>query len=159
MLPEIHIPGYQYCGPFTQDKTTPPINALDAACQDHDKSYKSRLDYVSYTNSDQQLLNTAKKQKGWAAKLVQIAFQAKKALAPKGTSFDPDYTLPQTQTGKRKNNEVQLQRSKRSRANPESDRFIRYYKRSQPYSNTSDRYLLSKRKKRRNKFKTYRRKW
>lgn len=43
-LPEIHIPGYQFCGPGTDLKTRlargdPGINPLDQACKDHDIFY------------------------------------------------------------------------------------------------------------------------
>lgn len=44
-LPEIHIPGYQYCGPGTdlQKRLTrgdPGVNKLDQACKDHDIVYE-----------------------------------------------------------------------------------------------------------------------
>ena len=35
-----HIPGYNYCGPGTEDFTVDPVNDLDAACRDHDLAYK-----------------------------------------------------------------------------------------------------------------------
>lgn len=43
-LPEIHIPGYQYCGPGTDlqkrlARGDPGINKLDQACKDHDIAY------------------------------------------------------------------------------------------------------------------------
>ena len=34
-----HIPGYNYCGPGTEDFTVDPINPLDAACRQHDLAY------------------------------------------------------------------------------------------------------------------------
>jgi hypothetical protein len=40
-MPELHLPGYNYCGPFTKlDKTLArgdePVNKLDAGCKSHD---------------------------------------------------------------------------------------------------------------------------
>jgi len=34
-----HIPGYNYCGPGTEDFTATPRNALDRACRTHDLAY------------------------------------------------------------------------------------------------------------------------
>jgi len=44
VMPELHIPGYNYCGPFTNlDKRLgrgeEPVNKLDAACKEHDIFY------------------------------------------------------------------------------------------------------------------------
>ena len=41
---ELHLPGYQYCGPGTKlteplARGDPGINPLDAACKDHDIAY------------------------------------------------------------------------------------------------------------------------
>lgn len=46
-LPEIHIPGYQYCGPGTDlekrlARGDIGINKLDAACKDHDIAYNKK---------------------------------------------------------------------------------------------------------------------
>jgi len=40
-MPELHIPGYSYCGPFTKlnerlARGDEPINKLDAGCKEHD---------------------------------------------------------------------------------------------------------------------------
>ena len=40
-MPELHVPGYNYCGPFTKlDKRlargTKPVNKLDAGCKEND---------------------------------------------------------------------------------------------------------------------------
>ena len=44
-MPELNLPGYNYCGPFTKpDKTLArgdrPINKLDAECQQRDIFYR-----------------------------------------------------------------------------------------------------------------------
>lgn len=41
VMPEMHLPGYNYCGPFTKlderlARGDAPINKLDAGCQKHD---------------------------------------------------------------------------------------------------------------------------
>lgn len=46
---ELHIPGYQYCGPGTQlakrlARGDPGINPLDSACKEHDISYSRSAD-------------------------------------------------------------------------------------------------------------------
>jgi hypothetical protein len=40
-MPELHLPGYNYCGPFTKldkrlAKGDERINKLDAGCKEHD---------------------------------------------------------------------------------------------------------------------------
>jgi hypothetical protein len=49
VIPELHIPGYNYCGPFTKlDKRLArgdePVNKLDAACKEHDIFYRDHKD-------------------------------------------------------------------------------------------------------------------
>jgi hypothetical protein len=44
-MPELHLPGYNYCGPFTKlDKRLArgdePVNRLDAVCKKHDIFYR-----------------------------------------------------------------------------------------------------------------------
>ena len=44
-MPELHLPGYQFCGPFTKlderlAKGQIGINKLDALCRNHDLAYK-----------------------------------------------------------------------------------------------------------------------
>lgn len=40
---ERHLPGYNYCGPGTDMSTgAPPVNEIDAACQEHDVAYARR---------------------------------------------------------------------------------------------------------------------
>lgn len=56
--PEMHLPGYNYCGPFTKlekrlQRGDDPVNQVDAACQRHDIKY-----YKGYNRkqADQELL-------------------------------------------------------------------------------------------------------
>ncbi|GIY58479.1 hypothetical protein CEXT_311871 [Caerostris extrusa] len=47
--PEMHIPGYQYCGPFTKlkkrlERGDPGINRVDKACKKHDIDYNETKD-------------------------------------------------------------------------------------------------------------------
>lgn len=49
MLPEVHIPGYNFCGPNTNLEKrlvdcTPGINELDCACKEHDIAYSGSTD-------------------------------------------------------------------------------------------------------------------
>ena len=44
VMPEMHLPGYNYCGPFTKleerlARGDKPINKVDAGCQQHDIFY------------------------------------------------------------------------------------------------------------------------
>lgn len=62
---ELHLPGYNYCGPGTKlekrllrgDKG---INQLDEACKQHDIAYANNLDIPNRHKADLQLLNMAK---------------------------------------------------------------------------------------------------
>jgi len=43
-LPELHLPGYNYCGPGTKlterlERGDKPVNKLDSACRAHDMTY------------------------------------------------------------------------------------------------------------------------
>ena len=65
VMPEMHLPGYNYCGPFTKleerlaigDK---PINKLDAGCQQHDIFYRNHRDTKERHGADEVLENIAK---------------------------------------------------------------------------------------------------
>ena len=53
---ELHIPGYQYCGPGTKlaerlARGDPGINSLDAACKEHDIAYSENRDNIDARNS------------------------------------------------------------------------------------------------------------
>ncbi|NJJ98822.1 hypothetical protein CE176_001205, partial [Candidatus Sulcia muelleri] len=61
---ELHIPGYQYCGPGTRlqqrlNRNDPGINKLDQACKDHDKAYSKYTDLNHRAIADNQLANKA----------------------------------------------------------------------------------------------------
>lgn len=62
---ELHIPGYQYCGPGTKlrkrvARGDPGINPLDAACKEHDIAYsKNREDIEARNAADRVLANKA----------------------------------------------------------------------------------------------------
>lgn len=63
-MPEIHIPGYQYCGPGTRlaerlARGEPGINKLDAACKVHDLAYASCEDTKSRRKADKELIARA----------------------------------------------------------------------------------------------------
>lgn len=61
---ELHIPGYQYCGPGTKlqkrlNRGDPGINKLDQACKEHDIAYSKNSDSHQRSLADQQLANKA----------------------------------------------------------------------------------------------------
>lgn len=61
---ELHIPGYQYCGPGTKlekrlKRGDPGINALDKACKDHDIAYSKHKDISERRAADQVLISKA----------------------------------------------------------------------------------------------------
>lgn len=91
---ELHLPGYQYCGPGTKlekrllrgDKG---INGLDAACKTHDIAYSQSQDINQRHKADQQLAEKAwervkSKDSTWGEKfnsyLVSNAMKAKVKL-------------------------------------------------------------------------------
>lgn len=61
---ELHLPGYQYCGPGTKlqkrlARGDPGINPLDAACKEHDIAYSKHKDIKERHKADQILENKA----------------------------------------------------------------------------------------------------
>jgi len=61
---EIHIPGYQFCGPGTKlkkrlDRGDIGINPLDTACRDHDIVYESSKNLDDRHKADKVLENSA----------------------------------------------------------------------------------------------------
>lgn len=63
-LPEIHIPGYQYCGPGTElekrlARGDPGINKLDQACKDHDIIYSKISNSKDRRQADKELVARA----------------------------------------------------------------------------------------------------
>tara|TARA_A100001015_G_scaffold308980_1_gene407557 strand:+ start:235 stop:597 length:363 start_codon:yes stop_codon:yes gene_type:complete len=86
---EIHIPGYNYCGPGTnfinktKNKIT-PINSLDLCCFKHDETYINN-NYTFSKESDKEFIRCSKnvfkttsdkKEKKWAF-LAIYAFRVK----------------------------------------------------------------------------------
>jgi hypothetical protein len=65
LLPvELHIPGYQYCGPGTKLKKRlargdPGINKLDQACKQHDIAYSKFADSTNRSIADRVLAEKA----------------------------------------------------------------------------------------------------
>lgn len=59
-LPEMHIPGYRYCGPNTNMNRLvngePGINELDCACMEHDIAYTVSSDQKSRSKADKLLV-------------------------------------------------------------------------------------------------------
>lgn len=59
-LPEIHITGYNYCGPNTDlARCEPSVNDLDSACKEHDITYAQSRDFKMRTNADKKLFSKA----------------------------------------------------------------------------------------------------
>lgn len=63
-LPEIHIPGYQFCGPGTEIKKRlargdSGINPLDRACKEHDILYSKVKDSEGRREADKALISRA----------------------------------------------------------------------------------------------------
>ena len=65
VLPEMHLPGYNYCGPFTKleqrlARGNAPINKMDAGCQKHDIFYHDHRDTKERHVADKELADIAK---------------------------------------------------------------------------------------------------
>ena len=61
---ELHVPGYQYCGPGTKlekriERGDRGINPLDAACKEHDIAYNTHKDLKDRHVADQKLEEAA----------------------------------------------------------------------------------------------------
>lgn len=61
---ELHLPGYQYCGPGTKlqqrlARGDPGVNPLDKACKDHDIAYSVTQDIKQRNIADLQLAESA----------------------------------------------------------------------------------------------------
>lgn len=82
LLPvELHIPGYQYCGPGTKlakrlQRGDPGINKLDAACKQHDIVYSKYSDSKNRARADKELAERA-----WERVKSEDASLAEKAAA------------------------------------------------------------------------------
>lgn len=62
---EVHLPGYNYCGPGTKlqkrlARGDLGVNKLDEACMHHDIAYANHTDLTNRHKADLQLLNMAK---------------------------------------------------------------------------------------------------
>ncbi|KAK9681122.1 Phospholipase A2-like domain [Popillia japonica] len=58
---ELHLPGYQYCGPGTKlqkrlERGDSGINPLDQACKDHDIAYSQSKDLKQRHEADRILV-------------------------------------------------------------------------------------------------------
>ena len=58
---ELHLPGYQYCGPGTKlakriARHDPGINPLDAVCKEHDIAYSQNRENVETRNAADRVL-------------------------------------------------------------------------------------------------------
>ena len=61
---ELHLPGYQYCGPGTKlnkrlKRGDPGINQLDSACKEHDVAYSQSSDLDKRHEADDVLIKAA----------------------------------------------------------------------------------------------------
>lgn len=79
---ELHLPGYQYCGPGTKLKKRlargdPGINPLDAACKEHDIAYSQNRENVEARNAADRVLAD----KAWRRVLTKDSGLAEKAAA------------------------------------------------------------------------------
>lgn len=78
---ELHLPGYQYCGPGTNlqtrlDRGDKGINLLDAACKSHDIAYSKNKELNIRHQADQVLEN-----KAWERVLAKDSSLAEKSFA------------------------------------------------------------------------------
>lgn len=82
LLPvELHIPGYQYCGPGTKlaqrlSRGDPGINKLDSACKEHDIAYSKSGVSTSRAEADRILAERA-----WQRVTANDASSGEKAAA------------------------------------------------------------------------------
>lgn len=97
---EMHIPGYQYCGPGTNlekrlKRGDPGINPLDAACKQHDIAYNTK-DSKSRSLADKKLQDIAMERvrakdastgERAAALLVAGAMKTKRSLTKVGSGL------------------------------------------------------------------------
>lgn len=78
---ELHLPGYQYCGPGTKlqkrlERGDQGINLLDAACKNHDIVYSKNKDLNTRHQADKVLEN-----KAWERVLSENSSLAEKSFA------------------------------------------------------------------------------
>jgi hypothetical protein len=63
-MPELHLHGYNFCGPFTKldkrlERGNEPVNKLDAGCKEHDIFYRDHKDTKERHIADKELENIA----------------------------------------------------------------------------------------------------
>ena len=81
LLVQLHIPGYQYCGPRTKLKERlargdPGINPLDAACKEHDIAYSKNRDNLNTRHAADRVLT----QRAWKRVLAKGASLGEREL-------------------------------------------------------------------------------
>lgn len=57
---ELHLPGYNYCGPGTKSYEKKGINQLDEYCKEHDIAYQQSSDLSDRHKADIRLMNMAR---------------------------------------------------------------------------------------------------
>jgi len=75
---ELHLPGYQYCGPGTDLKKIlalgkSEINGLDSACRDHDIAYNK-----NNSSSERNATDGVLEERAWGAQCSQKTLILKK---------------------------------------------------------------------------------
>lgn len=79
---ELHLPGYQYCGPETKlakrlERGDPGINLLDSACKEHDIAYSQNKGNLEARHAADQVLAD----KAWGRVLSKDAGISERAAA------------------------------------------------------------------------------
>ncbi|XP_025405850.1 uncharacterized protein LOC112680073, partial [Sipha flava] len=86
---EIHVPGYQFCGPGTKlekrlERGDKGINPLDSACRDHDIAYSKSNNLVDRHKADRELENRAwERVKSGSIKEKAVAYAVMNAMKAK----------------------------------------------------------------------------
>jgi len=80
---EVHVPGYNFCGPGTKlkqrlERGDRGINQLDEACRVHDIAYSQYKDLADRHKADAVLINKAWERVGSKAYLITIIMKTKK---------------------------------------------------------------------------------
>lgn len=129
-LPEIHIPGYQYCGPGTElekrlARGDSGVNKLDQACRDHDIAYSSTKDSNRRHEADKFLIgrafprvysSDAKLGERAAALLVSGLMGAKVGLSKVGLGLKKRVRKKNTRKKKMKKKSVRCRRRRSPRS-------------------------------------------
>ena len=102
---ELHLPGYQYCGPGTKlqqrlRRGDPGINPLDAACKEHDIAYSKNRENVEARNVADKILA----ERAWQRVLAKDANLSEKAAAYTVTNIMKAKSKLGMGIGKRKKN-------------------------------------------------------